>query len=50
MLRREIAHHLLAPANSLPEVKAQVLAEGGSLSLLPASRAMAEAVTRLRTE
>lgn len=49
MLRREIAHHLLAPANSLPEVKAQVLAEGGTLSLLPASRAMAEAVTRLRS-
>lgn len=48
MLRREIAHHLVAPANSLPEVKAQVLAEGGHLSPLPASRAMAEAVTRLR--
>lgn len=50
MLRREIAHHLLAPANSLPEVKAQVLAEGGTLSLLPASRAMAETVTRLRAK
>jgi HAD superfamily hydrolase (TIGR01484 family) len=48
MLRRDIARHLVAPANSLPEVKSQVLAEGGRLSTLPASRAMAEAVTRLR--
>jgi len=48
MLRRSVAHHLLAPFNSLPEVKIQVLAEGGRLSELPASRAMAEAVARLR--
>ncbi|MFN0127956.1 MAG: HAD family hydrolase [Verrucomicrobiales bacterium] len=48
MLRRDLAHHLVAPANSLPEVKSQVVAEGGQLSMLPASRAMAEAVTRLR--
>jgi HAD superfamily hydrolase (TIGR01484 family) len=48
MLRGEIARHLVAPSNSLPEVKAQVLAEGGRLSTLPASRAMAEAVARLR--
>jgi HAD superfamily hydrolase (TIGR01484 family) len=48
MLRRAIAHHLVAPVNSLPQVKTQVQAEGGHLSSLPASRAMAEAVTRLR--
>jgi len=48
MLRRDVAHHLVAPANSLPEVKSQVRQEGGHLSSLPASRAMAEAVTRLR--
>lgn len=48
MLRRDLAHHLLAPANSLPQVKVQVLAEGGHVSALPASRAMAEAVARLR--
>ena len=48
MLRREVAQHLVAPVNSLPEVKSQVEAEGGHLSPLPASRAMAEAVARLR--
>ena len=49
MLRREVAAHLVAPANSLEEVKSQVLAEGGSVSHLPASRAMAEAVARLNS-
>ncbi len=48
MLRRDLAGHLVAPSNSLPEVKSQVLSEGGHLSPLPASRAMAEAVARLR--
>jgi phosphoserine phosphatase len=50
MLRRDLAHHLVAPVNSLPEVKSQVLAEGGFVSPLSASRAMAEAVTRLRRQ
>ena len=49
MLRREIAEHLVAPANSLAEVKSQVLAEGGRVSQLTASRAMAEAVARLNS-
>lgn len=48
MLRRDLAHHLVAPENSLPQVKSQVLDEGGRVSALPASRAMAEAVARLR--
>lgn len=44
MLRREIAHHLVCPANALPEVQQQVLAEGGRVASLPASRGLAEAL------
>lgn len=44
MLRREIAHHLVCPANALPEVQQQVLAEGGRVTTLPASRGVAEAL------
>lgn len=48
MLRRAVAHHLVCPANALPEVKAQVLAEGGRVLSRNASRGMAEALGLIR--
>ncbi|MFN0068415.1 MAG: HAD family hydrolase [Limisphaerales bacterium] len=40
-LRREIAHHLIAPANAIPEVKAQVTAHGGYISAQPCGHGVA---------
>jgi len=46
MLRRKIAHWLMTPRNGLPEVKAQVEAEGGFLALQPCATGVLEALDR----
>lgn len=40
-LRRDIAQHLIAPANAIPEVKAQVTAHGGYVSAQPCGHGVA---------
>ncbi|MSU33228.1 MAG: HAD family phosphatase [Pedosphaera sp.] len=49
MLRREHAHHLLAPSNALPLVKAQVLKQGGFVATRPAGLGILEGLERLVT-
>lgn len=40
-LRRDIAQHLIAPANAIPEVKAQVVKHGGYVSAQPCGHGVA---------
>lgn len=40
-LRRDIAQHLIAPANAIPEVKAQVVGHGGYVSAQPCGHGVA---------
>lgn len=42
MLQRCYAHHLICPSNSIPEVKTQVLAEGGYVASLPFDKGIVE--------
>jgi len=47
MLRRRYAHHLICPANALPEVCEQVKCEGGVVASRSAGAGVAEALARL---
>ncbi|MDX6765482.1 MAG: HAD family hydrolase [Candidatus Methylacidiphilales bacterium] len=47
MLQRRYAHHLICPSNSLPEVKDQVLAEGGFVASQPADQGVVEGLRAL---
>ena len=49
MLRREHAHHLLAPSNALSIVKLQVLNQGGFVATRPAGLGILEGLERLVT-
>lgn len=44
MLRKEIAEHLVAPANAVPQVKSIVREQGGIISNLPHGYAVADAL------
>lgn len=46
MLRREVAHWLATPSNGLPQVRAQVAAEGGFLATLSCGDGVLEALDR----
>lgn len=46
MLRREVAHWLVTPANGLPKVRAQVTAEGGFLATRACGDGVLEALDR----
>lgn len=46
MLRREVAHWLVTPYNGLPQVKAQVQAEGGFLALQSCAAGVLEGLDR----
>lgn len=46
-LRRDIAAHLVAPANAIPEVKARVREQGGYLSAQPCGHGVAAGLERL---
>jgi hydroxymethylpyrimidine pyrophosphatase-like HAD family hydrolase len=48
MLQREVAHHLICPANSHPTVKEQVSAHGGYISAALASRGVSDGLRRFR--
>lgn len=47
MLDRRYAHHLVCPANSLPEVKAQVTRQGGRVAAAVAGQGVTEALIGL---
>jgi hydroxymethylpyrimidine pyrophosphatase-like HAD family hydrolase len=49
MLNKEIAGHLAAPANAVPEVKAAVLRQGGFVSELSHGHAVAGALQAILT-
>jgi hydroxymethylpyrimidine pyrophosphatase-like HAD family hydrolase len=47
MLSREHAHHLIAPANAIPSVRDQVIAQGGYVSPLPCGLGILDGLRRL---